>query len=172
MSDEYYDRIMASLLSGTASSRTTLRLLDEAGELHLVAEAVAPGTESMRSGPQINPMEHDTYKYLVDRREPLVQDDCRTGEPRPPESLVSHFNVYAQMLAPVLTGDDFRGTISVHCVGRTRSWSPRDLTHLEQARRDVEGYLAREASGPARAGGRTGGALIGGPDGGREREGG
>lgn len=144
VSDEFYDRIVASLLSGTDSSRTTLRLLDKAGELHLVAEALAPGIQSMRSGPQIDPMQHDTYKYLVNRREPLVQDDCRTGQPQPPESLVSHFNVYAQMLAPVLTGDDFRGTISVHCVGRTRSWSPDDLAHLDQARRDVEEYLARE----------------------------
>ena len=48
----------------------------------------------------------------------------------------------AALLAPVVAGGDFRGTISVHLMDRTRRWSPEDVGALCEARRELESALA------------------------------
>lgn len=142
---DWAEQLTAHLLAATDSSRTTLRLLDPWGRLHLVAESCAPGVQSMQEGPQIDPRPYATYQYLEQRRELLVQDDCRTGEPRPPETLISHHRVYAQMLAPVVVRGVFVGTISVHQQERSRRWSQAEIDALAAARREVEAAV-REGS--------------------------
>lgn len=130
------------LLDATASSRTTVRLIDEDGDLVLMAESLAPGVPSMVTGPSVDPRLHETYVYLEREREPLIQADCRTAAIRPPGSLIEHYRVLAQMLAPVVAGGDFRGTISVHLMDRTRRWSQEDVDALCEARRELERALA------------------------------
>lgn len=140
--DVYFQQLADDLLAKTAASRTTIRLLDETGRRHLVAESLAPGTVSMSTGPRMEPADHDAYRFLVRERRLLIQEDCRSGEPRPPAALVEHFGVWAQMLAPVIVSDEIRGTISVHLQGATRKWGQPAIDALARARRSLEDHLA------------------------------
>lgn len=133
-----HHKIAADLLEATGSSRTTVRLIDHADNLLLMAEVCAPGVESMGEGPQIDPRQFPTYLYLEEQQKPLIQDDCKNAEVLPPPSLTDHYDVAAQMLAPVMIDDAFRGTVSVHQQGHTRRWSETDKQALDQARREVE----------------------------------
>lgn len=137
--------IANELLTTTASSRTTVRLLDDDDQLHLVAEACATGTGSMSDGPGIDPRQFATYQYLERHRRLLVQDDCRTAEVAPPPSLIDRLGVLAQMLAPVVVQDRFRGTISVHHQGPPRHWTPEEIAALEAAREKAESTLEHDA---------------------------
>ena len=133
----HYD-IASKLLQATSSSRTTVRLIDQEENLLLVAEVCAPGVASMGEGPQIDPRQFPTYLYLEEQQRPLIQNDCKNAEVQPPPSLTDHYDVAAQMLAPVMVDGTFRGTVSVHQQGHTRSWSGQDLEALDSARKEVE----------------------------------
>lgn len=137
-----HQELTDELLAATRASRTTVRLLDEGGELRLVAESLAPGVVSMRTGPVDDPTVYGTYIYLETERRMLIQNDCRTGEPRPPDSLIDYYHVHAQMLAPVIVDGEFVGTISVHLVGETRQWDDEAIGALADARARLEAELA------------------------------
>jgi GAF domain-containing protein len=123
------------LLRATRASRVTVRAALVAGEpgTALLAEALAPGIESMADAPQAGIAEAPTYVYLRSKRIPLVQDDCSQA-PLPPAMLTQRYHVGAQMLGPLLdpNGQDLIGTVSVHQVGHTRSWSGADRAALEE----------------------------------------
>lgn len=139
---KWAERIAAQLLAATTASRTTVRILDYQDQLQLVAEVCASGVGSMGDGPQIDPRQFATYRYLEQRRELLVQDDCRDTDIAPPPSLVDYHGVASQMLAPIVVHDRFRGTISVHHQGQPRHWSAEEITALEDARHDAETTMA------------------------------
>ncbi|TWP33235.1 GAF domain-containing protein [Leekyejoonella antrihumi] len=113
-------------------SRVTLRLLRD-GSINLVAESIAAGVKSMRSGTQEDASRFPTYQYLQDTRDVLVQNDLRDGEIRPPQSLIDEYGTLAQMLAPVIVHHTLVGVISVHQVGRPREWSHGDIGTLKTA---------------------------------------
>lgn len=149
--DPYCQRLTDDLLVATGASRTTVRLIVEGGDLELVAESCAPGVASMATGPVVDPTVHPTYLYLERERKLLIQDDCRSGEPAPPASLVQHFGVWAQMLAPVVVNGEFTGTISVHQQGTTRQWDQAAVAALAAAERALEDHLGvAPARHPAR----------------------
>jgi len=135
-------RIAEGLLKATQASRTTVRLVDDDGELVLAAESLAPGVSSMATGPAVDPRLHETYVHLERTHGLLIQEDCRVAEVQPPPSLIVHYRVLAQMLAPVVLGDEMRGTISVHLVEQTRKWSPESVAALDEARHELEAVLA------------------------------
>lgn len=123
-------QVCVDLLAATGSSRTTVRLVERDGSVRLVAEARAPGVASMAAGPQPSIVAAPTYQVLLRDRVPIYQSDTRTEPPAPPASLVQHYRVWAQMLAPVEVAGDIVATISVHQQERTRSWSRADRTAL------------------------------------------
>jgi GAF domain-containing protein len=84
-----------------------------------------------------------TYVVLAQTKSVIVQDDCRTSGPRPPESLTCHFRVYAQMLAPVLHGNEVIGTVSVHQQDTPRHWSADDVAALKRAAVEAAALLGR-----------------------------
>lgn len=133
-----HTRIASELLEATKSSRTTVRLLDAEDHLLLVAEVCAPGVELMGEGPQIDPRQFPTYQYLEQHQDLLIQEDCKNADVQPPPSLTDHYGVAAQMLAPVMIDGVFRGTVSVHQQGHTRTWTDQDRAALVKAREDVE----------------------------------
>ncbi len=98
----------------------------------LLAESLAPGIESMADAPQAGIDEAPTYVYLRTERRSLLQADCRE-DPLPPTMLTQRYRVGAQMLGPLLDGEQLLGTVSVHEVGRTRHWSEADASALERA---------------------------------------
>lgn len=135
------------LRQATQSSRTTVRLVDADGDLVLAAESLAPGVPSMATGPAVDPRLHETYVHLERTHELLIQEDCRVADVRPPPSLIEHYRVLAQMLAPVVLGEELRGTISVHLMDQTRTWSPESVAALDDARHQLEAVLAGRAAG-------------------------
>ncbi|MCU1530090.1 MAG: hypothetical protein JWP75_3853 [Frondihabitans sp.] len=131
-----------TLRASTNASRVTVRAPRHPGEpgTTLLAESLAPGVASMADAPQTGIAAAPTYTYLRTKRVPLLQDDCRE-DPLPPAMLTDTFHVGAQMLGPLLAGDDLIGTVSVHEVGRTRHWTEADLATLETAVVAVEGLI-------------------------------
>ena len=129
------------LRTATAASRTTIRVVDESGQPALVAESLAEHVPSMHDGPQPAIVAAPTYTELERTRAILVQHDCRTEGPRPPASLIDHYRVYAQMLAPVFDGDDLIATISVHQQDAPRHWTETEIAALRTATAEVETTL-------------------------------
>jgi GAF domain-containing protein len=129
------------LRSATAASRTTIRVVDASGQPALVAESLAEQVPSMHDGPQPAIVAAPTYIELERTRGILVQHDCRTEGPRPPTSLIDHYRVYAQMLAPVFAGDDLIATISVHQQDAARHWTETEIAALRSATTEVETTL-------------------------------
>jgi maleate isomerase len=128
------EAIAADLLVATGSSRVTIRGPRTPGEpgTFLLAEAVADGVESMSDSPQAGIAEAPTYRYLRTERRTLLQNDC-TEDPLPPSMLTERYHVGAQMLGPLLNGNELIGTVSVHEVGRTREWTEEDRNALTRA---------------------------------------
>jgi maleate isomerase len=129
------------LRTATAASRTTIRVVDETGQPALIAESLGEYVPSMRDGPKPAIVAAPTYTELERTRTILVQNDCRTEGPRPPASLIDHYRVYAQMLAPVFDGDDLIATISVHQQDEPRHWTEAEIASLRTATAEVETTL-------------------------------
>jgi GAF domain-containing protein len=136
--------IADELRKETGASRATVRGLRDvstpasASRVELLAESLAEGVPSMHDGPQPGIVEAPTYVELNRTHALIIQDDCRVDEPRPPQSLISHYRVYAQMLAPVVRAGEMVGTISVHQQDRPRRWSADEIDALSRARAEVE----------------------------------
>jgi len=137
-----FDDVATELMAATGASRVTVRLCEDGADPRLVAEVLAPGVGSMAGGTRDPIRTAPTYVFLETERRLLVQNDCREGEPAPPRSLIEHYRVYAQMLAPVFVGDQMVATISVHQQDATRDWSARDIDALSAARSRLEKALA------------------------------
>jgi maleate isomerase len=140
-----FDTLLISLLAQTGASRATLRLDDEALGLHsddVVAEALAPGEESMRGAGGINHRAAETAQWLERHRTLLVQNDFDSG-PIAPEKLRQHFGVKAQMLAPVIRAGRLDGWVSIHEAKAKRQWSDADKAAIMEAAQAVIDELAR-----------------------------
>jgi maleate isomerase len=134
-----------ALLSATAASRTTVRLaVGDSPSTTLVAESLAAGVRSMRDGPQPSITAAPTYVYLRERRQILVQRDCVNDDPPPPPSLIDDYEVRAQMLAPILDGDELVGTVSVHFQGGAREWTDQDVAALAGVQARVSDWYRRQ----------------------------
>ena len=140
--EERLERELEELREATAASRVTLRL-DRPGETFpVVAEALAPGVNSIRGATEIDLRAAKTYQYLERELRPLVQNDCRIGDYAAPGELVRNYGVKAQMLAPLVRGGKLTGIVSVHYVPAVRRWSASDRTALEDAVARIEAVLA------------------------------
>ena len=131
-----FDTILADLLRTIDSSRTTLRLDDTKYGFHIddvVAEAVAPGENSLRGQTSINQRAAATAQWVEKNRRLLVQSDLSVGEPRAPGALIKLYGVRAQMLAPVEREGRLDGWISVHEARGPRNWAEQDQTALREA---------------------------------------
>jgi maleate isomerase len=143
-----FDTLLISLLAQTGASRATLRLDDEALGLHsddVVAEALAPGAESMRGAGGINHRAAETAQWLERHRTLLIQNDFDSG-PAAPEKLRQHFGVKAQMLAPVIRAGRLDGWVSVHEARAKREWSDADKAAIMEAAQAVVDELARTST--------------------------
>ncbi|MQY29316.1 GAF domain-containing protein [Nocardia aurantia] len=140
MTAEYADGCRR-LLSATGADRVTLRLADAAGFPALVAEELAPGVLSMRTGTPIDPAGYPTYRHLVETGEILIQTDTRTHPIRPPRSLIEEMRVYAQVLAPIRRAGRTVGTISVHIQDRPHRFTAADVAAVRDFQQYVEAGL-------------------------------
>ena len=146
ISYDLLDQIMETLLQSTTASRTTLRLDISATGVtmnEITAEAVAPGIVALKGGTEISDV-RKTVKpvmHMVEHKTMLVQNDCATAIPEPPEKLMSYYGVKAQMLSPIVVDDEVQGVISVHYNDGPREWSGEDIAALELATAEVKKAL-------------------------------
>jgi maleate isomerase len=139
-----FDRILAELLDTIGAARTTLRLDDATYGFHIddvVAEALAPGENSLRGQTSINQRAAATASWVEKNRRLLVQSDLSSGEPRAPPALIKLYGVRAQMLAPVEREGRLDGWISVHEVRGTRNWTEQEQAALRKAAEQVRREL-------------------------------
>lgn len=120
-------------LARTGASRTTIRVVGAGGSAELIAEALAAGVRSIRSGTQVDPTRYATYRHLERTHALLIQADTRVHPIRPPESLVNEFRVYAQMLAPIVRDGRLTGVISVHIQDRPHRFDRAQISALRSA---------------------------------------
>lgn len=102
----------------------------------------------MQHGPKPDITAAPTYLALAAEQKIIVQGDCRIESPAPPPSLVDHYGVWAQMLAPVVLDGKLAGTISVHQQHRTRQWTEEDVAALRQAQSEVTRWRADRSPEP------------------------
>ncbi|KZT20413.1 Asp/Glu racemase [Neolentinus lepideus HHB14362 ss-1] len=139
------DAVMEALLGACAASRVTLRLDVPRWNCHVdavCAEACARGVASLRLDASLNQRAMRTVQWLERTRAVLVQGDLAATEVEPPKALVDVYGVRAQMLAPLVRGEEVYGWVSVHQVGRTRVWTEGEVGELRGAVERVEGILA------------------------------
>jgi pimeloyl-ACP methyl ester carboxylesterase len=125
-----FQAIIEELRVDTAASRTTLRLDTPAMNFPAVAEALAPGVKPIKHDYSLDQRGAATAQYILEKRKPLVQDDCAIADPAPPRALMDIYDVKAQMVAPVQNGSAVLGWVSVHYNQGPRHWSEDDVAAL------------------------------------------
>ena len=130
------DRILAELLAETRASRATLRQ-DVPGDIfpvtHEVLEAGVPpirdvATPDMARQPVVVQVQHGHQ---------VVQDDCLAASDEPIflEMLELYGGMRAQIVTPVVRNGRVVAVVSLHQLGRERSWTEDEV---ERARRAAE----------------------------------
>ena len=136
-----FQTLVDELLDATGASRVTLRL-DTPGQVFpVVAEALAPGTRSIRDDVVIDLRSAATFQYLERTLQPLVQNDVLEADEPPPPELIELYGVRAQMLAPVIKDGSLAGIVSVHYAPGPREWDGEDVAALTQTAEQVQREL-------------------------------
>lgn len=131
-----FQEIIENVFNETNASRTTLRIDMPEHGCHVngaVAEAVAPGVNCIKTETSLQQRKAATAIWLEENRRVLVQDDCLSGELRPPIELVNAYGVKAQMLGPIEWKGDLIGWVSVHYIPSTRKWSEHDVQAIKNS---------------------------------------
>jgi GAF domain-containing protein len=125
------------LLEQTGASRTTIRLDRPEGFFPVVAEALAPGIRSIAGDTSIDLAASATFQSLEREQGLLIQSDLLAADPAPPAELIELYGARAQMLAPVVRDGRLAGIVSVHYAPGPRTWTPAEVSAIEDAAREV-----------------------------------
>lgn len=134
------EALTARLLEQTGAARTTLRMDIPALNIDaddVYVESMAPGIRPLKLDSSLNQRSLGTVQWLERHRIPLVQEDCANAEVPPPGALMNAYGVKAQMLGPLVWGDEVVGWISVHHVAGTRKWTAAEAAALGAAVKDA-----------------------------------
>jgi maleate isomerase len=133
--------IVEKLLADTGASRTTIRLDRPDAVFPVVAEATAPGINSIADATSIDLKAAPTFVFLAEEKRPLIQPDLLDTDVPAPPALLELYGARAQMLAPILRDDELVGILSVHYAPGPREWTPEDVATLEQAAEQIQAQL-------------------------------
>ena len=125
--------IIDELHAATAASRTTLRLDVPGDDFPVVAEALAPGVNSIAGDRSFAIRTAGTATYLEREQKILVQRDLIGVVPAPAPELLERYGARAQMLAPVIRDGRLAGIVSVHHCGGARDFTAAEVAALERA---------------------------------------
>jgi maleate isomerase len=128
-----YQTIVEDLLAATGASRVTLRLERPDADFPVLVEALAPGVRPIAGETGIPQRTAALARLMADERRLIVQEDCLSARPAPPQALLDLYGVRAQMLAPIDRGGALAGWISVHETSGPRQWSDGDVAAVERA---------------------------------------
>jgi maleate isomerase len=138
-----------TLLEETRADRTTLRLDLPRHDLNVdlaAAEATRPGVRAIRHDSGLDQRALNTVVWLENNRRILVQPDFR-AEPYPPQALIEHYGVRAQMLGPVVVDDVLVGWFSAHSITE-RGWSKAETAALTTLCSRAQDHLSPFFDGP------------------------
>src|SRR5437667_6213491 len=127
-----YQDIVEKLLADVGASRTTIRLDRPDAVFPVVAEATAPGINSIAGATSIDLKAAPTFIFLAEQKRPLIQSDLLNTDVPPPPALIELYRARAQMVAPILRDDELVGMVSVHYAPGVRDWTSEDIAALEQ----------------------------------------
>jgi len=135
--------ILDGLLADTGASRVTLRQ-DVAGDTFPVThEALVSGVASI-IGVETPNMAGQPVVLAVTAGRQVVQEDCEPLFPsdRPFHEMRSLYGgLRAQIVTPVLVGGKVTAIVSVHQLGRARTWSEDDAAACRRATEAIAGLL-------------------------------
>lgn len=140
-----FDVVLSTLLERTHASRTTLRIdlpLLGFGVNDPAGEARRPEAKSLRGETSIDQRAVETVKWLDRERRPLIQNDLLTAEVPAPAALIEIYGARAQMLAPIIVGNELLGWVSVHNSNDPRNWGQADTAALAEAVEAIHAVLA------------------------------
>jgi GAF domain-containing protein len=137
---------LARLLAESGASRVTLRR-DVPGNrfFPVTDEALAPGVPSLRGEDSVDLRTQPVVHELRATGRQVVQDDCRAvvAEPEFERMLEVFGGLAAQIVTPVIAGGRLAGILSLHQLGRPRSWTEHEIALAAGAARDVAALLER-----------------------------
>src|SRR5262245_48683120 len=133
------DATLAELLAATDASRVTLRQEAPGDVFPVTHEALADGTPSIRGlatpGMSRQPV---VLEVLTGRQ--VVQDDClaASDEPHFREMLELYGGLRAQIVTPVVRDGSVVAIVSLHQLGRTRTWTAAEIAAAQAAADRIE----------------------------------
>jgi len=136
-----YQDIVEKLLADVGASRTTIRLDRPDAVFPVVAEATAPGINSIAGATSIDLKAAPTFIFLAEQKRPLIQSDLLNTDVPAPAALIELYGARAQMVAPILRDDELVGMVSVHYAPGVRDWTQEEIAAIEQAAEQVRAQL-------------------------------
>jgi len=136
-----YQEIVEKLLADVGASRTTIRLDRPDAVFPVVAEATAPGINSIADATSIDLKAAATFIFLAEQKRTLIQSDLLNTDVPAPQALLDLYGARAQMVAPILRDDELVGMVSVHYAPGVRDWTQENIAAIEQAAEQVRAQL-------------------------------
>ena len=136
-----YQNIVEKLLADVGASRTTIRLDRPDAVFPVVAEATAPGINSIADATSIDLKAAPTFIFLAEQKRTLIQSDLLNTDVPAPAALLELYGARAQMVAPILRDDELVGMVSVHYAPGVRDWTEENIAAIEQAAEQVRAQL-------------------------------
>ena len=137
------EEAVRDLLESTRASRVTLRR-DLPGEsaFPVVAEALAPGVESLREERSIHLPSQPVVLELLRGRQ-VVQDDAADAydDPAFQRMLEVYGGLAAQIVTPVMRDGTLEAIVSVHQLGAPRRWTDDEIAAATRAAERVAELL-------------------------------
>jgi GAF domain-containing protein len=132
---ETVDGVLEDLRVALGADRVTLRRNVPGGYAFPVTdEVLGPGVGSLRDERTVD-LRTQPVVALLRRGEQVVQDDTRSAfdDPAFHRMLDAYGGLAAQIVTPVFTEGRLEAIVSVHVLGRPRSWSDRDAAACRRA---------------------------------------
>jgi GAF domain-containing protein len=138
------EQIVEELMATVGASRVTIRVDRPDAVFPVVAEALAPGVQSIAGPSSIDLRAAPTFKHLESTLGVLLQEDLLETDTPPPPELIARYGARAQMLAAVGIDGAMVGIVSVHHGPDPRRWADAEEQALRAAAARVEAVLRAE----------------------------
>ena len=117
--------VLDALLRETGASRVTLRHGDG---FPVTGEALAPGTPSIRDEKTVD-LRTQPVAIEVSAGRQVVQNDSAAAyaDPAYQHMLEAYGGLAAQIVTPVIRDGEVAAILSVHQLGRTRTWTDAEI---------------------------------------------
>lgn len=113
----------------------------------IVAEALAPGANSLRAAAGPDLRKAATMQRLLRERTTLAQADLLATDTPPPPELIAQYGARAQVLACISEGERLVAFVSAHHAATVREWAPAEIAAVEECAARIAPQLRPRAWG-------------------------